>query len=551
MFRNRSVCLWLIVGFIGITTGSAPLPGQETPSVENVTPAEQPDPIAVPAAPETVETPTAPPSSPPASGQTVTIQTGVSNSPVMVQMQPSAGGETTLKIGDEKGDVQETAFSPADAPRRSIAIMANVLDHMLSEKLGDDYRSKGVLSSGCRGYWIPEDGAVFLLEVKFPLQDSKAAEEVKREEGDKDLWDQYEEKLSGEPRASVQFFGETVDRREILIDPFSGVSLYRGRDNYNPEKVENLKNALLTALAQYGHRLQGIPGEGTVTVIVDSSSSPDLGVEVLPRFNKMIERRAEEGDTDFKARMESVQLSLKEWEDQLQNRQQYLDLVKKQMELAHDRVKRTEQLVQTGRASQAELDDVQNQALESQKALLEAEKTLHEAENQLTRARQEFDNLRREQELQQERNKLEEQQRQSQEGMQSRIDTIREQARVFKQIMGNETDERAMDEAKAQLKDLQAELSDFKKLKDFTLPIIRDRIKAEIEKEKEKPDAGVILKVAKGEDNGDVTQLVTISPGSNVAKPVSTMILRVPFKDLPKAKGEAKDLEGKVKITVY
>lgn len=510
MYRKYLISLFLMAGLGCLMADYAPVWGQEAPPSSNVPAVEialpEPNPVPV---------------------------------PVIVEGEGASGG---VEVNIQPENVQaEASTPPAGETQRSIVIMSNVLDHLLSEQLGDDYRSRGVFSSGCRGYWVPDSGALFMLEVKFPLKDLKAPGEAKSPESKRDLWEQYEEQMSGAAPTAAWRAIDKPDQEKVMISVVSGESWFGGKVKFNPDKVEKLKAAVLTALARYGHRLQGIPKDETITVIIDGSSS-EFGGEVFPMLESRVDRRVEK-EADPGERMESMKLTLKEREDQFINRREYLDLVKKQVDLAKDRVQRTEQLVETGRVSQSELGEIQNQALESQKSLLEAEKSVRDAENQLMRAQHEFEMLKSQQERDQLKAKQELDQMKSQEEIKSKVRTLQEQTRIFKDFMLNDSDDRAKDKAEAELKDLQNQLSDYKKMVDVTLPQLRESVKI-----KDESGQDVFMNI---ESNPLVTRAVTLGQRANVEKAVFTMILRIPFKDIPKTEGEAKDFEGKVKITVY
>ena len=506
---RKSVLRFLAVfGILGWMANSIPLSAQVMPSGEQATP---------PGEAVAVVDPSESALKPALSADTPDAPVTMSLTPITVQAASSVSAESPssveVVINENRGKSALTSSTPAENARRSITIMSNVLDHLLSEQLGEDYRARGVFSSGCRGYWIPDSGALFLLEVKFPLQDLKAPSEPQGSESQKDLWEQYEEKLSGEA-PPLGLLGKTMKQEKVTVNILSGEGWFSGKVKYDPEKVEKLKKAVLTALAQYGHRLQEIPEDGLVTVIADSSA-PEFGFGALPLFESRIEPRAEE--TDLSQQLENAKQRLEELQYQFHNRQQYLDVVKQQLDLANDRVKRIEQLFQTGRGSQAELDEVQQQALESQKTLLEAENSLRETEHKMIQAEKEYANLKRRQELEQAKAEIGKSQKQSREDMQSKVDTLREQARVFKELM-----------------DVNAEKQEKKETKIQHNQDLRD-----------------LLNVEAAEGKPMVGRLMTREPGADLERSVSTMILRVPFKDLPKTKGEAQDLEGKVKIDVY
>ena len=170
--------------------------------------------------------------------------------------------DTKEKIRQCKITENTNTSSGVKETRKSISVMCKVLDHQLNKTLDGDYQSQGIFARGSRGFWVPGTGAMFILGVKFPLIQSR--EEIKRRHsnGEKDLWDQFENGV----------VSKTKDV-ETVLEIIGGVNMDRKVskefNKYDSQKVQTLRNTIFEILAKYGSRLEGLGQNETVTLIIE------------------------------------------------------------------------------------------------------------------------------------------------------------------------------------------------------------------------------------------------------------------------------------------
>ncbi|MGC9326795.1 MAG: TolC family protein, partial [Candidatus Hinthialibacter sp.] len=132
-----------------------------------------------------------------------------------------------------------------------------------------------LFSKGIRGYWIPGDGVVFMLGVKFPLIQPEEVESTKDPKPEKDLWDKFEERLSQEG-APNPLLHDSFDNEHIVMKTKS-FGFTQSRSEFYAQKIEPMRETILDALAKYGHRIEGFEEDETITVIVEGQSELSLG----------------------------------------------------------------------------------------------------------------------------------------------------------------------------------------------------------------------------------------------------------------------------------
>ncbi|MBD3266029.1 hypothetical protein GF373_05115, partial [bacterium] len=115
----------------------------------------------------------------------------------------------------ENGEKLAANRAKVEEVKKNIAIMEKVFDHVMDKEFGGDYVSEGFFSEGCRGYWIPGSGLLFMMNVKFPLKVDMAREERQVKEEPEDLWEEFEEQVeSGKKPRARKFFFDHANREE-------------------------------------------------------------------------------------------------------------------------------------------------------------------------------------------------------------------------------------------------------------------------------------------------------------------------------------------------
>ncbi len=152
--------------------------------------------------------------------------------------------------------------------KRSIAIMCKIIDDLLGRELsGSDYEPQGMFKQGCRGFWIPNTGLHFNLQVGFPLRYSEMSEEENKE-NEKDLWDQYEGELVMQPFGGMPT-NVVISKKKTGWDPF----VQGDTEKLDKEKIETLKKTVIGAIAKYGYRFEGFKDDEIITIVVSNPQS--------------------------------------------------------------------------------------------------------------------------------------------------------------------------------------------------------------------------------------------------------------------------------------
>ncbi|MBN2327710.1 MAG: TolC family protein [Candidatus Omnitrophica bacterium] len=339
---------------------------------------------------------------------------------------------------------EDSSKSRPETIRKSLSVMCSVLDYMLKERVGEGYQSRSFFSKGVRGYWMPGDGLVFMLGVKFPLIHPEEAESIEDQKREKDLWDKFEEKISQEGGANPIL--HDVFESDRIVMKTKSVGLDQGRSEFDAQKIETMRETILDALAKYGHRIEGFKEDETITVIVEGQSELSLGrvpvstgvsidvssgeaasrrkdVMVMldaltessdsekksdqqgqnvmpapserpphsPRTRSIVTQNAKvqigETSTDeLDAQIQLLENELKSVEEIMRTRESDLQAAERELELAKQMVERAKQSFESGRSDQMQM-------LDSEKQMVNAQKSLNEARRQLVDLQQKMKEL--------------------------------------------------------------------------------------------------------------------------------------------------------------
>ena len=289
----------------------------------------------------------------------------------LVQPVDTSKSETVSPSGDkDKEWVQKT--------QKSITIMSNVLDEMLQKQLGEGYKSKGFFSEGCRGYWIPDTGLLFLLQVDFPLINKQVVikkDEIKK--GNKDLWDEYEEKIEGSKPIGMSSINivtatnttvvssKTFTESSPLVTTTQPEVVVTIMDvNALEKKVEALRQTLLEAVAKYGKRFEGFQDNDTITFIVESPSLSDSNAYTFSDYNIL------KSDSKDEDQLRESKITLEKFlSDDQENRKKQDEITKREMELAQRQLEDVKKLSDAGRVPTSDVRDAEKELLELQRKL--------------------------------------------------------------------------------------------------------------------------------------------------------------------------------------
>jgi len=172
----------------------------------------------------------------------------------------------------------ELETADLDAILEDMNVMSRILDKALSGKLGEDYASPppGRLvaaltgSAGAQGIYLEGYGALFMLQVKFPLLPPPAPQAAKPEPEEKSVWEETKRELYEPWRVRPILPGGPGMRADRVT--------IRSRE-YDAQKVENLKGALFEALKEAGH-IRKLKPDDFVVLVVSGGGGPAVRVAV-------------------------------------------------------------------------------------------------------------------------------------------------------------------------------------------------------------------------------------------------------------------------------
>jgi len=177
-----------------------------------------------------------------ASGLTTTLQ----------PMFPRArGGGSSLVIRSSELDAKVQSGLEED-----LSVMSHILDKALEEKLSSQPRARKAMgidvvfsssSSPVRSLYLEGYGAVFFLNVNFPLLAPPKAEPKKEQTETSTTWEEARNELYGQP-----------GQPKLSSAP--------GED-YDQDKVDRLKDAILESLKN-GSNIRDLKGDDSITVCV-------------------------------------------------------------------------------------------------------------------------------------------------------------------------------------------------------------------------------------------------------------------------------------------
>jgi len=235
----------------------------------------------------------------------------------------------------------EPAPTEESDPEREVLIMSRVLEESLNRSaLAKDWQGipigTSVFEPVIKAQYIPTVGAIFSFSVSFPLKEPPPVppapeEKSKDREQDKDLW----EKFTKEPEISLDSDalkkeienkvthdlqknmtqlkvdvhklqemtplppGQSNPELMFLGEPMPGFEgnvpdIMARTTAYDKEKVDVLRKTILSALAQYGHRLKSLKDSERVLVVIESpkfsqaSVSQDPGSKAVTEYKKAL-----------------------------------------------------------------------------------------------------------------------------------------------------------------------------------------------------------------------------------------------------------------------
>jgi len=188
--------------------------------------------------------------------------------------------------GGQSADISVVITSEDDQPEsisqvtEDMGIMARILDKQVLEipipkqrtaGFGDVslYMYTGVTLNRTRGIYISDYGALFLMDVDFPLLPEPKVEEKEEKKADSgDVWKQTKDELTG--------------RYQEIGPGERGIESYKHKSSFNEAKVKELKEKIIKAL-KYASNIRSLEPDETIIVTVKGVSN--RGGETIREIN--------------------------------------------------------------------------------------------------------------------------------------------------------------------------------------------------------------------------------------------------------------------------
>ena len=144
-----------------------------------------------------------------------------------------------------------------------LKVMCQIIDEVMDETFEDDYVKGGFFRrGGCQHLYLKDHGAMFLLDVRFPVAEKEM--KVVKTEKKTDLWEKYER--------------EVRHQRQ----PEEAVWVIDNNKSYSKEKVDKLKEQLAYLAGEYGSRIGQLTLDDTISFVV--FGYPDHAVDLETDF---------------------------------------------------------------------------------------------------------------------------------------------------------------------------------------------------------------------------------------------------------------------------
>jgi hypothetical protein len=197
----------------------------------------------------------------------------------LAELQEMAAGPTAQPPRVVLVPTGEMAPERAQMLTEDLAIMSRLLDKALVQALGEEGAPQADLGAFAplfdnqmkQTLYLDGYGAVFVLSVRFPLLGPPPAEPQEPEKEPESLWDQTRREM--ESPATLPG-GRAMRADRIVIDLDAGRP-YEGLP-FRPERVDQLKNALLGALREASH-VRGMQPDDAVALVVIGSGARQGG----------------------------------------------------------------------------------------------------------------------------------------------------------------------------------------------------------------------------------------------------------------------------------
>ena len=142
-----------------------------------------------------------------------------------------------------------------------LKVMCRIIDEKMEETFEDDYVKGGFFRrGGCQHLYLKGYGAVFLLDVRFPVAEKEM--KVAMKEKKTDLWEKYEREIRYQHRSDGRMWTSGND------------------ESYSKEKVDKLKEQLAYLVGEYGDRIGQLASDDTISFVVFGYSDHIVDLDV-------------------------------------------------------------------------------------------------------------------------------------------------------------------------------------------------------------------------------------------------------------------------------
>ena len=155
----------------------------------------------------------------------------------------------TLGVGLVAGTVSAQDKIDYTEMVEDLKVMCRIIDETMDETFEKDYLKGGFFRrGGCQHLYLKGYGAMFLLDVQFPVAEKEM--KIVKTEKETNLWEKYEREVrhQGQPEEAVW----VVDKNE----------------SYSKEKVDKLKEQLAYLVGEYGSRIGQLAFDDTISFVV-------------------------------------------------------------------------------------------------------------------------------------------------------------------------------------------------------------------------------------------------------------------------------------------
>lgn len=144
-------------------------------------------------------------------------------------------------------------------------VMSVIIDKTMEKAFPGEYKESGFFDSGCQGVFLKNYGALFMMDVGFPVVKPPEDKPVKETKPD-NLWDQTKRELKEGSFAYT--YGSPVS------DDIIGTTTF-----YNQTKVEQLKDELLRLIGDYSNNIRNLQSDDNITIVIKGGKKNILGTQ--------------------------------------------------------------------------------------------------------------------------------------------------------------------------------------------------------------------------------------------------------------------------------